>query len=306
MTAKIGHHGVVRKAGVVSAALLLTGFTGVAFATGASAATCASTSTVTISSSGPLAGLTLSASPAVVTVHVGDCVSFDNSTKATVSVSATGSDSYGISLTRGAVTPPSAQLAATSAGADVLRVTSDAKPSPLPAAGAITILPALPIPVPTPPLTPSPKHNPKPTHTPKGGSATPTSGQSSTSTASTSSTASPTPGAKHSTKRAHPGITGISLPPLPPLPLNRVTAVPLGTNPLVAPGLSSPNSTATTTASEAAMVVAGPIEPLSGDGRGLPEAVAILLVMGLITGWGRVLLASHEAVDDVPRGGHRL
>jgi plastocyanin len=303
MTAKIGHHGVVRKAGLVSAALLLTGFTGVAFATGASAAaSCAATSTVTIASSGLLASLTLSVSPGVVTVHVGDCVSFNNETKATVTVSATGSDSYRLDLTPGAETPPSAQLAATTAGADVLSVSSNK--APLPAGGAITILPALP--VPTPALPPSPKHNPTPTHTPKGGSTTPTSGHSSSSTASTSATASPTASSKHSKKPAHPGITGISLPPLPPLPLNRVTAVPLGTNPLVAPGLSAANPTPTTTASEAAMVVAGPIEPLSGDGRGLPEAVAILLVLGLITGWGRVLLASHEAVDDLPRTGNRL
>jgi plastocyanin len=304
MTAKIGHHGVVRKAGLVSAALLLTGFTGVAFATGASAAgSCASTSTVNVSSTGSLLKLNLAllVSPAAVSVHVGDCVSFHNSTKQTVTVSASGSDSYGsFDLTPGATTPPSAQLAAKAAGVD--DVSASASGVAVPGAGLVTILPALP--VPTPSLTPSPKHNPTPTHTPKGGSATPTSGRSSTSTASASAT--PTSTSKHSKTRAHSGITGISLPPLPPLPENRVTAVPLGTNPLVAPGLSTANPTPTTTASEAAMVVAGPIEPLSGDGRGLPEAVAILLVLGLITGWGRVLLASHEAVDDLPRGGHRL
>jgi hypothetical protein len=81
--------------------------------------------------------------------------------------------------------------------------------------------------------------------------------------------------------------------------------VPLGTNPLVAPGLGA-TPAPTSTASEAAMVVGGPIEPLRGDGKGLPAAIAILLVLGLITGWGRVLLASHEAVDDIPRTAHSL
>jgi plastocyanin len=296
MTAKIGQYGVVRKSGLIAAVGLTAGLSGVAFAPAASAATsCASTTTVTISATTSVAGLTLglTMSPTVLSVHVGDCVAFDNTTKDTVTVSATGS-SYNVQLPQGTTTPPGADFAPKSAGAAVV----DATPSNLPAATAITILPAT---VPT--VTPSPNPSKSPAHPSSGGSPKPkSSGHSSTAGASPNPTK--TSSTKHSKRLPH-GLTGVSLPPLPPLPSNQETAVPLGTNPLVAPGLTAAPAP-TTTASQAAMVVAGPIEPLSGNGRGLPEAIAILLVLGLITGWGRVLLASHEAVDDLPRTGHRL
>jgi plastocyanin len=266
------------------------GFSSVAFATAANAAvSCGSVHTVTISSTAVL----LTVSPAVAVVPVGDCVEFANNAKFTVSVSVTGADSYGpYSLTAGAVTPRGIAFAPKTAGADVV----NASGSSATGIGTITVVPAA---VPTVTPTPTPTHSPKPSHPSKSGSPKPSSGSSS------SSAATPTPSPTHS-KRARPRPTGVLLPSLPPLPSSGQTAVPLGTNPVVAPGLVAATPTPTTTASEAAMVVAGPIEPLDGDGRGLPEAVAIVMVLGLVTGWGRVLLASHAAVDDDPRGNHRL
>ncbi|HEX3825300.1 MAG TPA: hypothetical protein VHV79_12620 [Mycobacteriales bacterium] len=260
---------------------------------------------MSISSTGKgLLNLALIVSPAVLSVHVGDCVSFHNSTSQTVTVSAGGSDSFGkVDLTPDSTTPGAAQLDAKSAGVD--HVSATVSGVPVPGTGLVTILPALPIP--SSPAAPT--HSPNPSHSPKGGSPKPSGGHSSTPSAGASSapTSTASTHAKHAKHERHTGLllTGASLPPLPPLP-SQLSAVSLGTNPLVAPGLAGATPAPTSTASEAAMVVGGPIEPLRGDGRGLPAAIAILLVLGLITGWGRVLLASHEAVDDLPRVGHRL
>jgi hypothetical protein len=55
-----------------------------------------------------------------------------------------------------------------------------------------------------------------------------------------------------------------------------------------------------------AAVIGGPLEPTGGNGRGLPVAVGVLVVLGMVTGWGRVLLAGSGAVDNRPKGEHRL
>lgn len=287
MRAIDGHHGVVRKASWISAAWLLLGLGGVAFATTAAAATntCAHTVTMTVSRTG-LANLALAVKPSAVKVQVGDCVAFHNATHSGVTVTVTGTSSYGpVTLTAGATTGRNASFAPQAAGTDSLTATT---PLVTPGHGTIAV---------------SPAPSPTPTPTTIRGSTKPSGGHSSSPAAHPTVASSP----KHS-KSPSPRPTGVSLPPLPPLPSSGVTAVPLGSNPVVAPGpvTPTPSSTSTATASPAPLVLSGPLEPADNNRRGLPEAVGVCVVLGLATGWGRVLLASPEAVDDDPNGDHRL
>jgi hypothetical protein len=98
----------------------------------------------------------------------------------------------------------------------------------------------------------------------------------------------------------------VSLPPLPPLPTGGGTAQAQGTNPLIAPGLtttapliSPPLSGSHTTA--AATV----IEPATGSKRGLPVLIAVVLVLGLAAAYGRVAVGYVPAVDDGSGRHHR-
>jgi hypothetical protein len=280
------HHGVVRRAEWMAAGSVLLALSGVAMAAVAGIAATACTVTVKIVPKGPavLGGIALS--PSAATVQVGGCVGFRNTTTASVTVTVTGTSSYKATLASGG----SASFSPHKAGSDVMKATHLLAS----AAGTLTVSPA-----------------PKPTPTPTSGSPTPSGGHSSTPTTRPDVA----PSSKHSKHPGHPGHrgnpnpqpTGVQLPPLPPLPSNGVTALPLGTNPLVAPGPTSAAPTSgSTTPSPSAAVVAGPIEPADDDRRGLPEAVSVVLVLGLASGWGRVLLAQPEAVDDASRGDHRL
>jgi hypothetical protein len=65
----------------------------------------------------------------------------------------------------------------------------------------------------------------------------------------------------------------------------------------------SPYPTAPVPTSSPTAAIAGPIEPVSGRGAGLPAAVAALAVVGAGAGLVRVLLA--EPVDDLPGVGGR-
>jgi hypothetical protein len=101
----------------------------------------------------------------------------------------------------------------------------------------------------------------------------------------------------------------VKLPPLPPLPTTGITGLagglPQASQPVVAPGLTSaPPITESST--PVAAVIAGPLDPAGNNGRGLPEAVGVLVVLGLVTGWGRVLLAQPVAVDNRRKGSHRI
>jgi hypothetical protein len=283
-----GHHGVVRRAGWIVAASVLLALSGVAMAVVAGATTKACPTTVTISGS-----VSLALSPSAATAEVDNCVAFHNATTTTVTVTVTrgGVTLYQPrKLAKGATTSTSVSFLPTSKGTDTDKAT--ALPSVLgkslgSASGTISVSPAA-------------GAKPTPTH----GSPTPGGGHSSTPAVHPDVAPSPKHG-KHP-KHSNPQPTGIALPPLPPLPSTGVTALPLGSNPVVAPGPTSGSTTSTATSSPAAAVIAGPIEPADDDRRGLPEAVGVVLALGLATGWGRVLLAAPDAVDDAPRGNHRL
>jgi hypothetical protein len=110
-------------------------------------------------------------------------------------------------------------------------------------------------------------------------------------------------------KTPTPHATGIELPPLPPLPKVGVTSLPKGSKPLVAPGLPAtgvaPPSTSQS-ASPVAAVISGPIEPLDNNSRGLPVAIGVLVVLGIATGWGRVLLATTGSGDNRRKSAHAV
>jgi hypothetical protein len=122
--------------------------------------------------------------------------------------------------------------------------------------------------------------------------ATASSSSPPTTRSSTPRTQSPDPG---------PGGSGPRIAPTPdftsfPTPsLSR----PAGTPPSVAGPSVTPFPVTPTPSATA--VVAGPIEPASGRGAGLPAAVAALAVVGAGAGIVRVLLA--EPVDDLPAVG---
>ncbi|HWB65847.1 MAG TPA: hypothetical protein VG708_03340 [Mycobacteriales bacterium] len=99
--------------------------------------------------------------------------------------------------------------------------------------------------------------------------------------------------------RRHGGLPPPISVSLPPLPTGSTTAAP-GANPKVAPGLPAAGGAV----DPHAAVQSGPIEPVSGDGAGLPAAVAALLVLGVGAGVGRAVLARADGgatVDDERR-----
>jgi hypothetical protein len=81
------------------------------------------------------------------------------------------------------------------------------------------------------------------------------------------------------------------------------TSSPVGSRPSVAPTSAGAFPTAPQPTTSASVAVAGPIEPASGRGTGLPAAVAALSIVGAGAGLVRVLLA--EPVDDLPAVGGR-
>jgi hypothetical protein len=225
-----------------------------------------------------------------VKVKLGECVSFTNATDSKVTLNVTGGRrSYQVTLVKGASASGSAGYVPDSVGKDTIAATAPVLLGigKVSGSGTITVA-AAPSASPTNTATatakPTGHHPTKPTAKPHG-SSTP----------------------KHSQHHSPtPHATGIKLPPLPPLPTTGVTGpVPKGSNPVVAPGPTSapPVSDSST---PVAAIIAGPLDPVENNGRGLPEAVGVLVVLGLATGWGRVLLAHPGAVDDRPRGNHRL
>jgi hypothetical protein len=98
----------------------------------------------------------------------------------------------------------------------------------------------------------------------------------------------------------------VSLPPLPPLPTNGLSTQPQGSNPVVAPGLSSataapsqPSPGSHTTG------VATVVDPVTGNDRGLPVLLAAVLLVGLVAAYGRVLLGYAPPVDNRPSHPYR-
>jgi hypothetical protein len=249
----------------------------------AASSSCARTMTI----SGPTNGhLVLTPNPAKV--QLGGCVAFANATNAKVSLAVAGKPKYSTVLAKGDTTSSSASYAPDALGKDVVAAASKAVLI-IPVTGSASIT-----------VTPAPKVSPT-------ASGSPTPSGKRTGTPSVSPDVAPSP--KHPKKTATPKPTGIKLPPLPPLPSTGATGVPIGTNPLVAPGPTSASAspvTVTGSQSPVAAMIAGPLEPPDNDSRGLPEAVGVIVVLGLAAGWGRVLLAQPRPVDDRSRGDHRL
>jgi hypothetical protein len=98
----------------------------------------------------------------------------------------------------------------------------------------------------------------------------------------------------------------VSLPPLPPLPTGGLLVQPRGSNPLVAPGLTSATATASQPAAgDRTTAVATVVEPGTDDKRGLPALIALVVVVGLGAAYGRALLAYAPTVDNRPPRRHR-
>jgi hypothetical protein len=264
---------------------LLVALSGVMLASVESAAAAVCSSKLTIS--GPSSGH-LVLSPSAPKVRLGDCLAFVNATNGQVSLTVAHADKtvYAATLAKGETTSKKASFAPSALGRDTVTATSKAV-LVLTVKGSAIIT-----------VSPSPSASPTATGSPSPrgkGSSKPAKGPD----------VAPSP--KHSKKHPSPKPTGIKLPPLPPLPSTGSTAagVPLGSNPLVAPGPTSAPVTGESQ-SPVAEVIAGPLEPPDNDSRGLPVAVGVIVVLGLATGWGRVLLAAPQAVDDRSRGDHRL
>jgi hypothetical protein len=278
---RVERNTLVRGAGWFALAWMALSVAGIAMAPAASASTarCAGPMKVTAGLLGGLGGLTLS--PASEKVQAGGCVSFDNTTGGQVQVTVSGASAFSHSLPAKAVV----SFTPGKPGRDTVKVTGLTLS---PASGSITVT-----------AVPSRSPSPSPTRT----ATAPSAGHS--STPATHPDVAPSP-KRSGHSSALPTPTGVALPPLPPLPASGQTAIPLGSNPVVAPGPTSaaPAVSVTTSASPAAL--AGPIEPAANDRRGLPEVVGIVLVIGLGTAWARAALASTGPVDDDPDVSHRL
>jgi hypothetical protein len=277
-----------RRTGALVVASLLLALSGTMITVVDHAAAASCTASVTIS--GPHSGQ-LTLSPSGPTVQLGGCVSYSNSTPAKVTLTVTqsgGTKTASIPQSSSATVKPAAAGKATVSATEpiLLGLGGTAKGS-----GSITVKAA-------PKSTPS-----------SSASAHPTGKHSSTPTAKPDVAPHPKKHhkAKHGNAKHAPGphATGIQLPPLPPLPTAGITTLPKASNPVVAPGpATAPPITDTST--PVAAVISGPIEPGASNGRGLPEAIAVLVVLGLVSGWGRVLLASPAPVDGDPDGRHRV
>jgi hypothetical protein len=276
-----------RAAALIAAALLLAlSGTVLAVVEGAAAVTCTATMTV----SGPSHG-NLTVTPGSTSVRLGACVEFDNSSpaKVTLTVTETGgkTDSRTIQQ-RGSTTVTPASLG--KASVDVTEPILLGIGGTAHGSATVTVKPA-----------------------PAGTSSSPTPTGKHTTPGTKPDVAPKPKKSKHGSNGKHgkngkhtpkPHATGIKLPPLPPLPTAGFTTLPKASNPVVAPGPPT-SAPITDTSTPVAAVIGGPIEPGTNNTRGLPEAVGVLVVLGLVTGWGRVLLATTAPVDSRPEGEHR-
>jgi len=259
-------------------ALVVVGLLGPATVVGAllPSAAAASCAVMTISATpNSLVRLTVSS----VSVAKGGCVEFVNNTSnaAQVTVAAT---SY-------SQTVPAKGSTSGSSNYVVTKTVTVAVSSGL-RSGSGTITATAP--------SPTPSH---PTSTPG-----PTTSHPASPTATPQVTPSRSGSRHHRHHRQHP--VKISLPPLPPLPTGGLTAQPRGSNPVIAPGLTSataapsqPSTGGPTTA------VATAIEPATDNKRGLPALIAAVLVIGLAAAYGRALLNYAPAVDNGSARQHR-
>jgi plastocyanin len=274
----------VNRTVTVVATSLLTAIGGVTFAAVESAAATSCAATITIS--GPTNGK-LVLTPRSVSVAVGDCVGFTNAAASQVTVNVA-NGAYAATLGKGATATGKAGFKPKATGKDAVTATGKALLLLKAPTGSASIS-----------VTPAPSHTPTPSGSPK-----PNGGGHSSGKPRKHPSVAPHP---HKSKRhtPRPKATGIKLPKLPPLPTTGITALPRASNPLVAPGPASAPAV-TDSSSPVAAVIGGPLEPTGDNRRGLPVAVGVLVVLGMVTGWGRVLLAQPSAVDNRAKGDHRL
>lgn len=216
-------------------------------------------------------GTGLVLSPQHRSIAFGGCVTFANNSLATVTI--TVGSGYSQSVAPGASTSGASNFVGRSSGTQGVR----ARSGPASAEGSISVAAA-----PAPKSTRSP--SPAASTTPTPGPA-PSPGASEGGTGPRVAKTPPRSGAhghglhRHRANVQRPAVSpaGPIQSPTPPLPV---------TSPSAAPA-----------------VVAGPIEPTSGRGAGLPTALAALALVGAAAGLFRVLLA--EPVDGVETVGGR-
>jgi hypothetical protein len=291
--ARVQHGGMRRAVGVASVVLAAALGGGVVVAvSGTAAAGCAAR----ITFNGP-SGSKLEASPSSVSVAVKECVQFTNSTSDTLSVTVTqgGRTVYSTAIAKGATVSSAHAFVPKSTGR--ASVAASEKTGLLglgKASGSASVTVTSP-PSPKPSKSKSTKPKPTPKHSSRKPGKKPDVAKS------------PKHGQKGKKGKHTPGphATGIKLPPLPPLPTTEVTApLPKASRPLVASGPTTARPVTTESTTPVAAVIAGPIEPAEEDSRGLPIAIGVLIILGLASGWGRVLLAT-SAVDSPPRRNRR-
>jgi hypothetical protein len=232
----------------------------------ASAASCGS---ITISQG---QGLSLDVSSVLVTT--GGCVRFANLTDVTVTVKVSGSS---FSARLPGKTPASASPSYVADHAGTVTATDGLRSG----RGTISVeAPSL-SPKTSPTVIPPPVESIAPTpHT-----HTPTPPPTPTASLPVTPSATATPTAARSPSDV--------IPVLPSLPSGGSSAPPVASHPVVAPQVHGGDSRP---------VSATVLEPVGGSSRGLPAAVAIVVVIGLATAFGRAVLAASPAVDH--RGRH--
>jgi plastocyanin len=204
-------------------------------------------------------GLTFDVSSVLVTT--GGCVGFANLTDVTVNVSVSGSS---FSERLPAKTPASASRSFTATKSAGVTASDGIRTGH----GSITVQK----PVSTPTYIPPPVQSSAPAPTPSEASATPSA------TASDSATP--------KTHESHHSAVAV-LPALPSLPPGNADAPPAASHPVVAPRVKGTGVAQT----------AGVLEPASGERRGLPAAVALVALLGLVAAYGRAVLVAAPAVD---------
>lgn len=245
-----------------------------------SPAAAAACSVVTISTTpGTLVKLTVKS----VTVAKGGCVEFANTTSLAAAVTVSGT-SYREVVAAKSTTKGSTDYVATKSV--TVSVTSGLR------SGSATIT-----------VTAT---SPSPTSSSGAPSSTPT--RTTSPVSSPDVAPSPTAGRHHHHRHHRKHRAKISLPPLPPLPTGGSSVQARGSDPVVAPGLTTASSAAIppVATSSGETPVATVLEPAGGSGRGLPALIAIVLVAGLMAAYGRVLLSyASGAVDNRPSPNHR-
>ncbi|HEX3705612.1 MAG TPA: hypothetical protein VHV76_03190 [Mycobacteriales bacterium] len=207
-------------------------------------------------------GLSFDVSSVLVTT--GGCVGFANLTDVTITVKVAGSS---FSERLPAKTPASASRSYVATKSAAVTATDGIRTGH----GSITV--EKPVSTPTY-IAPAPPVE----------SSAPAQAVSATPSATPSKSTTPTPTPK--THSSHDAEVG-SLPALPSLPPGGSDVPPVASHPVVAPRVKG------SAVAQSATV----LEPVSGPRRGLPAAVALVVLLGLVAAYGRTVLMAAPAVD---------